>query len=253
MDFLFGVFFGLVQGLTEFLPVSSSGHLVIVQALFPKYAQPGIFFDVVLHAATLFAVIYYFWPQLAKLKLAEIKYYVVATIPAAIVGYLLKDTVDTLFSSLLLVGLALLITSVLDFSIDLAKKDSAKLTLKNTFLIGVAQALAILPGISRSGSTIFAARMQGIEKKAAAQFSFLLSIPAIAGANLLELLGGGIPAQINTGLYIGGFLAAFVSGLLAIKLVLNLLVENKFKFFGWYCLLVGFGVLLVNFATTTRL
>lgn len=239
MDWLVGTLFGVLQGLTEFLPVSSSGHLVLAQALFPHYAQPGITFEVVLHAGTLLAVLFWYRNEILKLDKTDIKYLIVGTIPAGIFGLAFNDFLEAAFAGTAVVGVTLIITGVANIVVDRITS-KATLTTRSAFLVGLAQAVAILPGISRSGSTIFAGRLMGLSKKQAARFSFLLSVPAVAGANLVKF--GELTSQAHpVGLYTAGFLAAFVSGVLAIGLVLKFLYANRFSYFGVYC--IGVGVL----------
>lgn len=244
MDFIAGVLFGTLQGFTEFLPISSSGHLAIAAALFPAYDPPGILFEVILHAGTVLAVLYKFWPRIKSLNLAAIKLLVIGTIPAAFFGLAVNGYATALFASLSSVAIQLVITGVLNIVIDRTKHAKAKLTAGNSLAIGVAQAIAILPGISRSGATIFMGRLLGIPKKEIAEFSFLLLIPAVVGANILELAGTGFELPDNLTLYIAGFLAAFVSGLVAIKLVFHFLTQNKFTLFGVYSILLGLTLLI---------
>jgi len=192
MNFLFAAFLGIIQGLTEFLPVSSSGHLVIAQKLIPSFTQPGILFDVILHFGTLFSVLFFFRKKL--LSYLNIKYLTIlalGTLPAVVVRLLFKSQIETLFHSVRVVGFALLLTGTMNLLTDKIKSKDQRLTTKNSFLVGLAQAVAIIPGISRSGSTIFAGVAKGIDKKKAAEFSFILSIPAILGANILEIFSHG--------------------------------------------------------------
>jgi undecaprenyl-diphosphatase len=229
---------GLLQGFTEFLPVSSSGHLVLAQSFLPNFSPPGILFEVVVHAGTLLATLVYFWKEIVKIKSQYFFTIALGSIPAAIIGFLLSDYTDTLFGSLTIVGFALLITAAFNFFTD--RLATAKKTIGKTdsLLIGIAQAVAIVPGISRSGATIFAATSRKIKPQEAAKFSFLLSIPAVVGANLLEFTkfsgqaGSFVP-------YLVGFTAAAMSGILAIHLVIGLLKEKKFIYFGIYALIVG--------------
>jgi undecaprenyl-diphosphatase len=229
---------GILQGLTEFLPVSSSGHLVLVQSLIPGFSQPGILLDVVLHFGTLLAVLVFFWKDLFKLSFRYYLYLGLATIPAVIVGFLIKDKVDILFSSVRLVGISLMVTGVINLLTHKSKIGEKTLSFKNTFLVGIAQAVAIIPGISRSGSTIFAGVKQGVSPKEAARFSFLLSVPAIVGANILEILSLG-QVEVEIPVYLVGFIFAFLAGLLAIKLVIRFLEKKKFLVFSIYCFVIG--------------
>lgn len=229
---------GAVQGLTEFLPVSSSGHLVILQSIIPNFSQPGVLFDVFLHLGTSLAVIFYFWKKIIKISFKELFLLGVATIPAAIVGFLLSDAVDVIFKSVQLVSLALLVSGIMNIRTDVNKEKKDSFNLKEALIVGVFQAFAILPGISRSGSTIFSGTFLGIKKEKAAEFSFLLSVPAIMGAALLEILKYKDSFALNANYFVG-FLFSFLFGLVCIKILLKALATAKFKYFGYYCLIVG--------------
>lgn len=245
MSLLQSLLLGLIQGLTEFLPVSSSGHLVIFQHLF-QLSEPPVVFDILVHLATSLAVIVVVFDSLIKINLKQIKFIVLASIPAAILGLFLNSQIETLFSSLKLVGFTLLGTSAILFSTKLIKtKKIKKLNFKNTFLIGLSQALAIFPGISRSGSTIVTGLHTGLSPKTAFNFSFLLSLPAIFGAQLLQLnkLVNLSPPQFPN--LIVGFISAFISGFFALKLLKKFVTNSKLHYFGYYCLLLGLLVLLI--------
>ncbi|MFH1971231.1 MAG: undecaprenyl-diphosphate phosphatase [Patescibacteria group bacterium] len=243
MEYVWSLVLGILQGFTEFLPVSSSGHLVLVQSLIPGFRQPGVLFDVCLHFGTLFAVLFFFRKKLFKLSFKYILYIAVATIPAVIVGYIFKDSISSLFSSVGVVGIALVITGLINFLTSKQKEEGKSLSYKKSLFIGLMQAFAIIPGISRSGSTIFAGTKSGLSSKDAAEFSFLMSVPAIIGANILEVHSNW-GESINYTSYFIGFLAAFISGVLAIKIVLKFLQEKKFKVFAFYCLALGIITLL---------
>ncbi len=244
MGNFYALILGIVQGLTEFLPVSSSGHLVIVQNMIPGFDQPGILFDVVLHAGTLLAVLVYFYKRILKLDKNTYKLLAIGTIPAVIVGFFLQDIIELLFGSVKLVGVALLITATFNYLVDEAKPSAKKLNEKGSLIVGLFQAFAIIPGISRSGSTIFAGVKNGVQKQKAAEFSFLLSVPVIFGATLVQLLNyaGGTAGQLS--FYLIGFVAAFLSGLLAIKIVFKTLLSGSFRIFAVYCFLLGVAVLV---------
>lgn len=237
-------FLGLVQGLTEFLPVSSSGHLVIIQHLF-KLSSPSAVFDIFIHSATALAVVTVVFGKLIKLKLRQIKLIIIASFPTAIIGLSLNSYINQLFSSLKLVGFALLITGGLLFSTKHLQGSSlkAKLNFKNTFLIGLAQVLAIIPGISRSGSTIVAGLHAGLSPATVFNFSFLLSLPAIFGAQLLQLNKLlSFPLSQLPNLLVG-FITAFFSGLIALRILKKLIINSKFYYFGYYCFLLGLTIL----------
>ncbi|MEA3355348.1 MAG: undecaprenyl-diphosphate phosphatase [Patescibacteria group bacterium] len=238
MTLIQGLILGLIQGLTEFLPVSSSGHLVIVQNLF-QLNKPPVVFDIFLHLATSLAVIIIIFNSLKKINLNQIKLILIASIPAGILGIFLNQRIESLFSSIKLVGYSLITTGLILFSTKLISRKKSRLNPKKSFLVGLAQALAIIPGISRSGSTITAGLYQGLTPKNAFNFSFLISLPAIFGAQLLQLnkLNNLTPSELPV-LAIG-FLSAFISGLLSLKLLKKFVINSKLHYFGFYCLLLG--------------
>jgi undecaprenyl-diphosphatase len=242
---------GILQGLTEFLPVSSSGHLVIAQYLMPNFSQPGILFDTILHFGTLFSVLVYFKKKLFKLSYQYLKALFIGSIPAVIVGIILNDLIALAFTSIKLVGLALVFTAVMNYFVDLGDSRKARkhglnqaLSLLSAIWVGIAQALAVIPGISRSGATIFAGVKSGMSKKRAAEFSFLLSVPAVLGANFLQLTKYGLSNEILSFNYFVGFLAAFVSGYFGINVVFSFLKKAKFKVFSYYLLVLSILILL---------
>ena len=241
---------GLVQGLTEFLPVSSSGHLVIFQSLLN--VPESIAFDTVVHLATGLAVILYFWQEIISLFTTQRKMLwllIVATIPTGLMGFLLKDYFEAMFSSTAAVGFFLILTAVFIFLgewLGKGRRGLREMGIFDALFIGVAQGCAIAPGLSRSGTTISASLGRNFERSFAAKFSFLLSIPAILGAGLLQskaivkagTLGiGGAPLAI-------GFVAAFISGLLAIKIFMAIIQRVSIRVFAYYCLVVGTFVLI---------
>jgi undecaprenyl-diphosphatase len=244
MNLIQSLFLGVVQGLTEFLPISSSGHLVIVQSLIPNFSQPGIVLDVVLHAGTIFSILIYFWKNLYILVKKYWIQIIVGSIPAGILGVLIESRIETVFESTMVVGFALIITAFLNFLTDKTKSTKSKVGFKSALFIGIAQAIAIVPGISRSGSTIFAGTKMGIEKKDAAEFSFLLSIPAVLGANLLQISKFKLIDNDSLFIYLVGFVSAFISGYFAIKIVYKALKRNGFKYFSYYLIAVGVLVLV---------
>jgi undecaprenyl-diphosphatase len=258
------IILGIIQGLTEFLPVSSSGHLVIAEHLLPGWQQTGgIVFEILLHLATLLAVIIFFRKDLMLLiqslytKSAEaakqrhlLLMIILATIPTGIIGLAGKKIFVGLFERLDVVGGMLLITALLLWLAESprTKKGKRSGSFIDAVLIGITQGLAIIPGISRSGSTISVAMMLGIEPEKAARFSFLISIPAISGAALLSFKDlVNIPAnQVPASLC--GAIAAFVTGLLALKLLLMIIKKRRLRIFSVYCAVVGCGALFLAFA-----
>lgn len=241
---------GAVQGLTEFLPVSSSGHLVIFQHLLGLQNTPLVF-DVLVHMGTLLAVFVAFWSDIAALlrkPWSKLTFLIVAgCIPAAIAGFLLEPIFEQTFKSLLVVGIGLLITGVVLMVSEkwaLAHpglKEIEETSYKDVLFVGLLQAIAIVPGISRSGSTISAGLLAGMERPFAARFSFLLSIPVILGAGLLEFkdLGSGAMGGIPAAAIITGLLSAALFGYIAIKVVLRLVNQGRLSIFSWYVWALG--------------
>ncbi len=238
MNTINALILGVVQGLTEFLPVSSSGHLVIVQHFLPEIGT-GILFEVIVHAGTMVAILVYFRSRLIRLLTDYWKLLVIATLPAGIVGLLFDDFIESAFGSITFVAVFLLITATFNYFTDRAKGNREQISFKTAFLIGCAQCIAILPGVSRSGSTIFAGTNLGVKREQAAEFSFLLSIPAIVGANFLQIVKYGFPIGESIIPYGVGFLAAFISGYFAISAQLKLLNSKRFTYFSIYCILVS--------------
>ena len=248
MNTLVAGFLGVVQGLTEFLPVSSSGHLVLFQKLIPSFSQPGITFDVILHFGTLFAVLFYFRKDLLKIKFRYLWFLGIGTIPALLVGVFARDWIEGMFDSGSTLWLEFLVSALVNYLIWKIIPKEGEVNTRNSFVTGIAQAIAIIPAISRSGATIFAGLVQGVKPQEAVKYSFLLSVPAILGANILELfsLSSQGMGTINIFDYSIGFLAAFISGFFAIKLVSKLLLNRKFLFFAIYCVVVAGVALLVD-------
>lgn len=238
MDFISAIILGVVQGVTEFLPVSSSGHLVLVRE-YLNFEQPGVLFEAILHIGTTLAVVWYMREKLVKLTLAEVKLIIVATIPAAIVGIVLRDQLEALFSLIKLVGITFLVSAYMNYKVDKFSGKKENIDLLDALVIGIFQAIAIIPAISRSGATIYAGTKLNIDKKRAAEFSFLISIPAIIGANIVEFMAYGGDGGFSPVLGLVGFAAAFISGLVAIHFLLTMLTQNKFKYFSYYLIVVG--------------
>ena len=236
---------GILQGLTEFFPVSSSGHLVIFQSFLREFNQPGVLFDVILHAGTMFAVLVYFRNKIIKLDHNYLKFIAIASIPVFVIGLFFSSQIEILFKSIKLTALALLITGGLNILTDRLGRGKKLFSSKNVFFIGIFQSISLIPGISRSGSTIFAGVFKGIKREDAAAFSFLLSVPAIFAANLFQIVKFSPQFQDNILIYLIGFVASFASGFLAIKYVISLLKKNMFKYFGYYCLILGILLLLL--------
>ena len=278
MDWLQALIAGVIQGITEFIPVSSSGHLVIYNTLFGQGDESNLAFSVFLHLATLLSVIIVFhedvWMLIREFftALADILrgkpdfkspnrrfllMVIIATIPAVLVGVLIKLlNMESILENIFAVAALLIITSVFLFLSDRLNKGTRAETdtpLKNAFYIGIFQAIAILPGISRSGSTIFGGLLGGLKKDFAVKLAFILSIPVILGAGLLELIDvlKADSISIDPVSWLTGFTAAAVCGVVAIKLIKLLIKKRAFYIFGIYCLLAsafaflaGFGVIL---------
>ena len=246
MSNLQAIVLGLVQGLTEFLPVSSSGHLVIAQNLIPGFSQPGILFDVILHFATLFAVLAYFRLSILKLESRYLWYLAVGTVPAVIAGIFFKDAIEAMFLTTKFLAIQFFISGIINFWIDAVKPGKSGVKTKNSLVTGIAQAISIIPAISRSGATILSGVAQKVEPKKAVEFSFLLSVPAILGANILQIASYGTKVEVFSLNYLLGFAAAFISGFFAIGFVFKILLNKKFKLFGYYCILLGVLTLFFN-------
>lgn len=256
MNIFQAVFLGLIQGLTEFIPVSSSGHLVIAQS-FLDIREEQILFNVILHIGTLIPIFIIFWSDikdiilLKKEKRKETFYILLAIIPTGIIGILFEDFFENLFANAYLTAFMLIITGLILYiteKIENGKKEVEALKFWQPLLVGLAQGAAIIPGISRSGTTIAASLFQGLNRKAAARFSFLMSIPVIGGAGLLQALKVFESGEFNLefSIVISGFLTAVVSGYFAIKILLKVLAENKLNYFSYYCWLVAAVVILIN-------
>jgi undecaprenyl-diphosphatase len=252
---------GLIQGLSEFLPISSSAHLALTPWLL-GWPQPGLAFDVALHLGTLIALVWFFWSEwnrLARSGFAILKkrrvetegerrlvWVVIATIPGGIAGYLLQDYAKTIFRTPALTGIMLIVMGVILWAVDrYARQDRAleSMTWKDAVAIGIAQMFAIVPGVSRSGSTITAGRALGYSREAAAVFSFLLSLPIITAAVLFEgrhAIENGVTAPL-----VVGVVASAVSGWLAISVLLKFIARNSYGVFAVYRLIAGAAVLAV--------
>lgn len=278
MDIIQAIILGIVQGLTEFLPVSSSAHLVLVPPIIGvTYSNPSqaVAFDTLLHLGTLVAVIAYFWREIIiiikslissildifrgkfKTGLKEDTYkklawlLVIGTIPAVLAGVLLNKEFEALFNNYAAVGFFLLITGVLLWIAEKLKgggdKEVKNVTFKDALVVGIFQAIAIAPGISRSGSTIAAGLLLGLKRELAARYSFLLAIPVIAGAAAVQIKDIGAGFEANTAALIAGFLAAMIVGFLAIKLLLKIIKERTLMIFAYYCWIVGAATLIISY------
>lgn len=256
---------GLIQGITEFLPVSSSGHLEIGKHLFDldMSGTESLTFDVVVHAGTALSTIVVFRKDIAEIISGLLKfkwndetkfstYILISMIPAAFVGLAFEDQITSLFeNSILLVGAMLIITGILLFLADRAKKTNKAVRGIDALIIGLAQAIAILPGISRSGSTISTSVLLGIDRHKAARFSFLMVLPIILGKTLLDakdiVTGQAAGVEINVMVLFLGLIAAFISGVFACKWMIALVRRAKLKYFSYYCFGIAAIVLLSQF------
>jgi len=259
------VLLGIVQGLTEFLPVSSSGHLVIVQSFLPGFNEPGVLFHATVHLGTLGAVLLYFRRDLtdmagcvvsprtadaATLRLMVL--IVVGTLPTVVIALAFKEELEQLFANVSAAATMLLVTGTLLYLTDRTREratDLQNMNIGHALIVGIAQGLAIIPGISRSGSTIAAGVFSGLKRQAALRYSFLLSIPAILGAFILQLATHADPRgqEVDWLGYGLAFVAAFVVGYASIAVLLKMLLSRKLTLFAYYCWAVGASVLALRF------
>lgn len=256
MNWFEALVLGLIQGLTEYLPVSSSGHLAIGAHLFGINGEDNLTFTIMVHVATVLSTLVILWKEidwilkgLFKFQMNEETKYalniVISMIPVGVVGLFFKDKVEEVFGSgLLIVGIMLLVTAcLLTFSYFAKPRQKENISPLHAFIIGLGQALAVLPGLSRSGTTIATGLLLGDKKEKMAQFSFLMVIPPILGEALLDLLKGLKGEEALGGFdafpMIVGFVAAFVSGCLACKWMINIVKKGKLVYFGIYCAIAG--------------
>ena len=243
---------GVIQGITEFLPISSSGHLVIAQNIL-GVKSPGNTLEVLFHFGTLMSVAYVFFKDIKQIFLTMneknnqlyIYYLIIATLPAIFAGLLLKDYFLKIFDSIHLVGLALCLTGLLLILSKRFKNNQKAISFSSSILVGVMQAIAIIPGISRSGFTISICMYLGIPPKKAARFSFLLSIPVILGASVLGYLEIESDKTFNNLILVLAIISSFITGVLALKILLKILEAGRFHFFGIYCLVVGVSTIFI--------
>lgn len=271
MDWLQALLLGILQGLTEFLPVSSSGHLSILQNIFDMKVEESFTMDIVLHVATVCATLVILWKEVVWIfkdlftKQKWNSYHnlndgtkytikiIISMIPVGIVGVLFKDDIESLFNNLLVVGIMLLVTAaLLSFSYFAKPRQRDEISVWNAFIIGIGQAIATMPGLSRSGTTIATGLLLGNKKENLAKFSFIMAIPPILGAALLnikEVIDKGWDAAmagISPLTLIIGFMAAFITGCLACKWMINIVKKGKLIYFAIYCVIVG--ILAICFA-----
>jgi len=263
MEWYEALLLGLIQGLTEFLPVSSSGHITIGGHFFGLMGEENLMFAVAVHAATVLSTIVVFRKEIGELFLGLFKFqwneqtqYIakiaISMIPVGIVGVFFKDQVEALFGSgLLLVGVMLLLTAVLLIvSARFKPRQKETISFKDAFIIGLSQAIAIVPGLSRSGTTIATGLMLGNKRESVAKFSFLMVIVPILGEAFLDLIKGGFSSDakgsLSTTVLVVGFLAAFITGTIACKWMINIVKKGKLVYFAYYCIVVGIATIVFS-------
>lgn len=253
MDTLQAIILGIIQGLTEFLPVSSSGHLQLANALLGTSLDPeaDLTFGLTLHAATVLSTIVVLWREIWLLlrgcfsrtfteEQAYVLKIVISMIPIAVVGFCFMEFVEQAFSSLLVVGLMLLLTSaLLSFAYYAKPREKSNISYSDAFVIGLAQAVAVMPGLSRSGTTIATGLLLGNRKDTVAQFSFLMVLPPILGNALLDVVKGEFGGGVDALPLVAGFFAAFVTGCLACRFMLEIVKRGKLVWFAAYCAVAG--------------
>ena len=261
MEIIDAIILGIIQGLTEFLPVSSSGHLELGKAILGDNSVPeeSLLFTVVLHFATALSTIVVFRKDILEIIKGIFKFewnddmqfftkIVVSMLPAVVVGLFFEEQLEQLFGgNILLVGCMLIVTAILLFLADKAKTTNKKVSFKNAFIIGVSQAIAMLPGISRSGATISTSVLLGNDKTKAARFSFLMVVPLIFGKIAKDILSGDLTYDAsNFTALSSGFVAAFIAGLFACTWMIAIVKKSKLSYFSIYCLIVG--LIAIGFA-----
>ena len=253
MTTLQSIVLGIVQGLTEFLPVSSSGHLMLASEILGTdlSAADDLTFSLTLHAATVLSTIVILWREVWRLvkglfsrTFTEEQAYLIkiaiSMVPIGIVGFCFKDYLEQAFSSMLVVGIMLLITALLlTFAYKAKPRQKDNISYRDAAIIGVAQAFATMPGLSRSGTTIATGLLLGNKKESVAQFSFLMVLPPILGNALLDIIGGNFGGGVEVMPLIAGFVAAFVTGCLACKFMIEMVKRGKLIWFAAYCAVVG--------------
>ena len=263
MSIIEAIILGIVQGLTEFLPVSSSGHLQIAKALLGVELEENLMFDVTLHAATVLSTIVVLWPEIKRIvcgvfsrtfnaEQAYIVKLIISMIPIAVVGFALKDYLNAMLESpyiLTIVGIMLLLTAMLlAFAYYARPRQKEDISYRDAFIIGVAQAIAAMPGLSRSGSTIATGILLGNNKGAVAQFSFLMVLAPILGEMLLNVVKGEVVlSSIGFVPLLCGFVAAFIVGCLACKFMIGIVKRGRLIWFAIYCAVVGAIAIICNF------
>jgi undecaprenyl-diphosphatase len=242
------ILLALIQGTTEWLPISSSGHIILIEQLFAM--NTPTYYNILLHFATLLVILIVFYKEIIQITKATLTlnfknkngkmglYLILATLPIALIGYFFNDTILHLFSNITIIAIAFIATGIL-LLLTKKRKGKKKLTTKSTIIIGIFQAIALIPGISRSGTTISSALLLGINKKDITTFSFLLAIPAILGATILQYTPGAITIDMIIGMGI-----ATITGYLTLKILIKMINQNRFYLFGYYCIVLGTLVLI---------
>lgn len=252
MEFLEAIILGIIQGLTEFLPVSSSGHIELAKAMFGTQENDSMTMTVVLHFATALSTCFIFRKDLIDIFKGLLKFknntefqfsvkIILSMIPAAVVGVLYDDIIETFFAGkILLVAIFLILTGLLLFVADKAKTTAKNVSFTQSIIIGISQAIAILPGISRSGATISTSVLLGIDREKAARFSFLMVIPLIFGKIAKDVLSDKFNLESSELMFLAvGFIFAFFTGLVACKLMIKIVKNSKLFYFSFYCFIVG--------------
>lgn len=248
------VFLGLLQGVTEFLPVSSSGHLVLFQHLI-GLREPELFFDILLHVATMTATVFFFRRELSEIirssitggksGIAYLYHVLIATIPTVIIGIVVSEKFGSIFASLKVVRIGFLVTAlILAIPVLISVKTEGEVTGLRAFLIGTVQGLSVIPGVSRSGATIMAGVMTGVNYRSSFTFSFIASIPAIFCAVILHIFNGNISSSFSVPAMVLGFVAAFFSGYLSLVILKKVIIKMKMHLFGYYLLALFFFTLI---------
>lgn len=254
MSYLEAIILGIIQGLTEFLPVSSSGHLEIVKVIFGNDSVPAesLTFTVILHFATALSTMVIFRKEVIEILKGLFQFQwndesifslkiIISMIPAAIIGLMFEEQLESFFNgNILVVGFMLLITGLLLFLADRAKNTHQNVGYNSALLIGISQAIAMLPGISRSGATISTSVLLGVDRTKAARFSFLMVVPLIFGKVIKDIMSGDISLESDQIASISiGFISAFIAGLFACNWMINLVKNSKLYYFSYYCFIIG--------------
>jgi undecaprenyl-diphosphatase len=258
MNWFEAIVLGLIQGLTEFIPVSSSGHLELGKYLFGIDHESNFYFSIAVHGATVLSTIVVLWKEITDLFKGVIKFrmneetryvlrLIVSMLPVGLIGFFMADVVDKFFAgNMISLGIEFFVTSILLLLTRVIRPKERPIGFIDSFIIGIAQAIAVLPGISRSGATIATGMMLGNKKSEIAKFSFLMVLVPIIGANLVEMQSGNFAAEGTSLIVIViGFITAFISGYFACKWMINLVKKGNLLWFALYCILIGsFSILL---------